>query len=71
MKRNIYRKLLSQAGETGSSLSRALNLSEHAFSHYINGTRYPRLDIGWKIIKFARRRGIKLRLEDLYPESDF
>lgn len=66
--KDIIRELLLKTGMTARGLARELKFPENAISYYINGKRKPNILNCYRIMRFAKKYDMKIKLEDLYPE---
>lgn len=65
---DILKKLKCKTGLSSRGLSRALKFPENAFCYYLNGKRKPNLLNCYRIMKFAKKYDVPIKLEELLPE---
>lgn len=61
------RAIRLKLGMTRKEFAQALKLTQMSVSNYENNIRYPAINIGYKIINLAKRKGLNVTLENVYP----
>ena len=64
----VFTKLLEKTGLTSRGLSRDMGFPENAISYYINNKRKPNMLNCFRTIKYAKKHGIIIKLEDIFSE---
>ncbi len=65
----VMMRLLAATGLTARELSRQLNLPENSVSYYSRGKRQPNMLNAYRIIKYAKKHGLSIKLEDIYQHD--
>lgn len=66
MKTN-FKKIRLKLRMTRNQMAKQLDRSVGAISHYENGIRTPPMYIFQKIVLLGRKKGIAVKLNDIYP----
>jgi DNA-binding XRE family transcriptional regulator len=60
------KKIRKKLGISQIMFGKAIGVSTSAIANYENDFRKPRPEIAFKILDFAKSKGLKLNLEDIY-----
>ncbi len=55
---------------TQAELAKTLGLSQAAIAEYETDTRMPSLKVANKLIKLAKSKKIKVKIDDFFPEEE-
>lgn len=67
---NQIKNLRLKMGMSRHDFAAQLKVSYGAICNYEYGSRSPRREICYRIIDLAKKHGIKIELEDIYPRFD-
>lgn len=68
--KNHIEMIRLKMGLTRQELAQALELSHQAIFYYEHGLRRPRLSTCYKFIDLAKKYGVSLSLEEIYPRDE-
>jgi putative transcriptional regulator len=63
------RAIRQKLGMTRKEFANALNVTQMSISNYENNIRYPAISIGYKILNLAKKNGLNVSLENIYPPT--
>ena len=65
---NPFLKIRKELNITRDELSAMAKIPQGSLSHYERGTRHPLVAIAFKVIKFAAKHGIEIKLHEFYED---
>lgn len=68
--KNTLLEIRNKLGFSQSELGMKIGKSQSAIAHYEKGIRFLSLGDAYKILDLAKKKKIKIKLEDIYPRED-